>query len=265
MQASAQAYIHPNAKVAEGVIIEPFAVINDNVTIGEGSHISSHAVIYGKTTIGKNCKIFSGAVIGADPQDLKYKNEDTEVIIGDNVIVRECVTINKGTKAYGKTVVESNTLLMAYVHVAHDCHIKNNCIIANCVNLAGHVVLGSHVSIGGMVAIQQFVNIGDHTYITGGSLVRKNVPPFVKAAREPLSYVGVNRIGLERRGFTSESISRIQDIYRVLFVKGWSISKAIEHINGALPQSPEREQILEFIDNSERGLMRGFQSLIGAD
>lgn len=265
MQASAQAFIHPNAVIADDVIIEPFAVINDKVKIGSGSRICSNVVIYGDTTIGKNCHIFPGAVIGADPQDLKYNGEETKVEIGDNVMIRECVTINKGTKAYGKTVVESNTLLMAYVHVAHDCHVKNNCIIANCVNLAGHVILGSYVSIGGMTAIQQFVNIGDHTYITGGSLVRKNVPPFVKAAREPLSYVGVNRIGLERRGFSADSINRIQDIYRVLFVKGWSVSRAIDHINGALPQSAERDQILEFIDNSERGLMRGFQSLIGAD
>jgi len=265
MQASAQAFIHPNAKIADDVIIEPFAVINDNVEIDSGTRICSNVVIYGDTKIGKNCTIFPGAVIGADPQDLKYNGEKTKVEIGDNVMIRECVTINKGTKAYGKTVVESNTLLMAYVHIAHDCHVKNNCIIANCVNLAGHVILGSHVSIGGMTAIQQFVNVGDHTYITGGSLVRKNVPPFVKAAREPLSYVGVNRIGLERRGFSAESINRIQDIYRVLFVKGWSVSKAIEHINGALPQSEERDQILSFIDNSERGLMRGFQSLIGAD
>jgi len=179
------------------------------------------------------------------------------------VLVRECVTINKGTKAYGKTIVEDNTLLMAYVHVAHDCHVKENCIIANAVNLAGHVILGKHVSIGGMTAIQQFVNIGDHTYITGGSLVRKNVPPYVKAAREPLSYVGVNRIGLERRGFSKESIDRIQDIYRVLFIKGWSMSKALEHIEKAMPGSQEKKDILNFIDKSEKGLMRGFNSLIG--
>ena len=152
---------------------------------------------------------------------------------------------------------------MAYVHVAHDCHVKNNCIIANCVNLAGHVILGSYVSIGGMTAIQQFVNVGDHTYITGGSLVRKNVPPFVKAAREPLSYVGINRIGLERRGYSAEAINRIQDIYRVLFIKGWSMSKALDHIEKAIPASPEKKHILDFINKSEKGLMRGFNSLIG--
>jgi len=255
--------VHPNAQLGKDVVVEAFAYIGEDVVVGDNSHISAHAVIYSGTTLGKNCKIFPGAVIGADPQDLKYKGEKTLVIIGDNVLVRECVTINKGTKAYGKTIVEDNCLLMAYVHVAHDCHLKNNCIIANAVNLAGHVILGSHVSIGGMTAIQQFVNVGDHSYITGGSLVRKNVPPYVKAAREPLSYVGVNRIGLERRGFSSEAINRIQDIYRILFIKGWSMSKALEHIEAASPPSPEKKSILEFIDKSERGLMRGFNSLIG--
>ncbi len=257
------ASIHPNAQIGEDVIIEPFAFIDDEVSIGAGTRVCSNVVIYKGTTVGKNCKIFPGAVLGADPQDLKYKDEKTKAIIGDNVLIRECVTINKGTKAYGKTVVEKNSLLMAYVHVAHDCHVGENCIIANAVNLAGHVILGSHVSIGGMTAIQQFVNIGDHTYITGGSLVRKNVPPYVKAAREPLSYVGVNRIGLERRGFSKESIDRIQDIYRVLFIKGWSMSKALEHIEKAMPGSQEKTDILDFIDKSEKGLMRGFNSLIG--
>lgn len=242
--------------------IDAFAYIDDGVIVGDGTWIATNAVVYKGTSLGKNCKIFPGAVVGAAPQDLKYSGEDTYAIIGDNVMIRECVTINKGTKAYGKTIVEKNTLLMAYVHVAHDCHIKDNCIIANAVNIAGHVTLGSHVSIGGMTAIQQFVSIGDHSYITGGSLVRKNVPPFVKAAREPLSYVGVNRIGLERRGFSSESINRIQDIYRVLFIKGWSVSKALEHIEKALPGSAEKKTILEFIDSSEKGLMRGFNSLI---
>jgi len=259
------AFVHKDAQIGDNVTIEPFASVHGNAIIGDGSFISSNSVIYGDTIIGKDCKIYPGAVIGADPQDLKYKGEKTYVEIGDNVLVRECVTINKGTSSYGKTVIESNTLLMAYVHVAHDCHIKENCIIANAVNIAGHVIIGSHVSIGGMTAIQQFVNLGDHAYISGGSLVRKNVPPFVKAAREPLSYVGVNRIGLERRGFSVESINNIQDIYRFLFVKGWSITKATEYIKNEVPESPERDKILCFIDKSERGMMRGFQSLISAD
>lgn len=260
-----RAFVHENAVVGNNVTIEPFACVHDNAVIGDGSWIGSQAVIYGNTTIGKNAKIFPCAVIGADPQDLKYNGEETSVEIGDNVMIRECVTINKGTVAYGKTIVEDNTLLMAYVHVAHDCHIKKHCIIANAVNIAGHVIIGEHVSIGGMTAIQQFVTIGSHSYITGGSLVRKNVPPFVKAGREPLSYVGVNRVGLERRGYTAQSINIIQDIYRYLFVKGWSISKATEHINTQMEDSPERQIILDFIDQSERGLMRGFQSLISAD
>ena len=257
------AAVSPHAQIGKDVRIDPFAYIEEGVTIGDGTRIGSNVAVYSGTTIGKNCKIFPGAVIGADPQDLKYDGENTTAIIGDNVLIRECVTINKGTKAYGKTIVEKNTMLMAYVHVAHDCHVKDNCIIANAVNLAGHVILGSHVSIGGMTAIQQFVNIGAHTYITGGSLVRKNVPPYVKAAREPLSYVGVNRIGLERRGFSSESVNRIQDIYRVLFIKGWSMSKALDHIEQAMPASPEKKSILDFINKSEKGLMRGFNSLIG--
>lgn len=257
------AHIHPKAVIGKDVKIDAFAYVDAEVTIGDGTWLAANTVVYEGSSIGKNCKIYPGAVIGADPQDLKYAGEKTKAIIGDNVLIRECVTINKGTKAYGKTVVESNSMLMAYVHIAHDCHVKDHCIIANAVNLAGHVILGSHVSIGGMTAIQQFVNIGAHTYITGGSLVRKNVPPYVKAAREPLSYVGVNRIGLERRGFSADAINRIQDIYRVLFIKGWSMSKALEHIDKAIPGSPEKKHILDFIDKSEKGLMRGFNSLIG--
>jgi len=265
MQEFPFSYIHPDATIGDNVTIEPFASIHSHAVIGDGSWIGSNAVIYGDVTIGKNCKIFPGAVIGAVPQDLKYAGERTTVEIGDNVSIRECCTINKGTKAYGKTVVESNCLLMAYVHVAHDCHISHNCIIANAVNLAGHVVVGEHVGIGGLTAIQQFVGIGDHAYISGGSLVRKNVPPYVKAGREPLSYIGVNRVGLERRGYSTDAINRVQDIYRHLFVKGWSISKAIEVINAECPDSAERNQILKFINNSEKGLMRGFQSMIGVD
>lgn len=265
MQDYPMSYIHPDATIEENVSIEPFVSIHSGVHIKSGTWIGSGAVIYDDVRIGKNCRIFPGAIVGAIPQDLKYEGEKTYVEIGDNVTIRECCTINKGTKAYGKTVVESNCLLMAYVHVAHDCHIGAHCILANAVNLAGHVVIGEYVGIGGLTAVQQFVGIGDHAYISGGSLVRKNVPPYVKAGREPLSYIGVNRVGLERRGFSTESINRIQDIYRHLFVKGWSISKAIEFINEDCPASVERDQILDFINNSEKGLMRGFQSIIGID
>lgn len=261
MQISDKSNIHPGAKIGKNVEVDAFASIHDGAIIGDGCWIGSNAVIFSGVTIGENCKIFPGAVIGADPQDLKYKGEDTFVEIGNNVTIREYCTINKGTIAYGKTVIEDNCLLMAYVHIAHDCHIKNDCIIANSVNFAGHVIVGSHVYIGGMVAIQQFVNIGGHSYVAGATLVRKDVPPYVKAAREPISYIGINRIGLERRGFPSESIHRIQEIYRYLYVKGWNTSKSLDHIKEQLPESDEKSEILQFIDNSEKGLMRGFSSL----
>lgn len=261
MQASPLANIHPEAQIAEGVIVEPFATIAKNVVIGEGSWIGPNAVVFSGSTIGRNCKVFPGAVIGADPQDLKYAGEDTTVEIGDNVVIREYCTVNKGTIAYGKTVVESNILLMAYVHIAHDCHIKSGCILSNAVNLAGHVELNENVIIGGMTAIQQFVRIGAYSYVGGGSKVRKDIPPYVKAARDPISYVGINRIGLERKGFDAESIQRIQDIYRILYVKGWNITQAIDHISTELPGSPEKKSILDFIQNSKGGIMRGFNSL----
>ncbi|MBT8191387.1 MAG: acyl-ACP--UDP-N-acetylglucosamine O-acyltransferase [Saprospiraceae bacterium] len=261
MKISSLANIHPEAIIAENVVIEAFATIGKEVEIGEGSWIGPNAVIFSGSRVGQNCKIFPGAVIGADPQDLKYAGEETHVVIGDNVVVREYCTINRGTAAYGKTVVESNILLMAYVHVAHDCHIKSGCILSNAVNLAGHVIVNENTIIGGMTAIQQFVRIGQYCYIGGGSKVRKDIPPFVKAARDPISYVGVNRIGLDRNGFETDAISRIQDIYRCLYVKGWNITQAISHIASDMPGSPEKQIILDFINSSEGGIMRGFNSL----
>lgn len=261
MQISKLAHIHPDTIIGEGTTIDAFAVIHENVTIGANCYIASNVVIYPGVTIGDNCKFFPGAVIGAIPQDLKYNGEETFVSIGNNVIIREYCTVNKGTKAYGKTVIGDHSLLMAYVHVAHDCHIHDHCIIANSVNFAGHVVVGAYVYIGGMSAVQQFVNIGSHAYIAGASLVRKDVPPYVKAAREPISYVGINRIGLERRGFSTDSIARIQELYRVLYVKGWNTAKSLEHIRNEIPDSIEKNEVLTFVDSSEKGLMRGFNSL----
>ena len=238
------ANIHPEAKLASDVKVEAFATIHKDVEIGEGSWIGPNVVIFDGVRIGKNCKIVPGAVIGAAPQDLKYAGEETYVYIGDNVTVREFCTINKGTAAYGKTVVESDCLLMAYVHIAHDCHISEKCIISNGVNFAGHVQVGSNVIIGGLTAVQQFVRIGAHSFISGASKVRKDIPPYVKAARDPISYVGINHIGLERRGYSAETIQHIQEIYRYLYVKGWNISKAIEYIETSLPASEEKEEII---------------------
>ena len=213
------AYVHPGAKIAKNVVIEPFTTIHNNVVIGEGTWIGSNVTIMEGARIGKNCNIFPGSVISAVPQDLKFQDEETIVEIGDNTTLREYVTINRGTVDKGKTVVGKNCLIMAYCHIAHDCVVGDNCIFSNNSTLAGHVTVGNHVILAGMTAVHQFCTIGQHAFITGGSLVRKDVPPFVKGAREPMSYVGINSIGLRRRGFKSEKIREIQNIYRILYQK----------------------------------------------
>lgn len=251
-------YVHPEAKIGQNVKIDPFSTIHKNVEIGDGTWIASNVTIMEGARIGKNCRIFPGAVISAIPQDLKYKGEETLTIIGDNTTIRECVTINKGTNDRKETRIGSNCLIMAYCHVAHDCFIGDYCIFSNNTTLAGHITLGSNIVLAGLVAVQQFVNIGSYSFVTGGSLVRKDVPPFVKAAREPLSYVGVNSIGLRRRGFTPEKINHIMDIYRVLYVRGYNTAQAINIIETQIPFSEEREQILNFIRESKHGIMRGF-------
>jgi UDP-N-acetylglucosamine acyltransferase len=252
------AYVHPQAKIANNVVIEPFVTINKNVEIGEGTWIGPHVTIMEGARIGKNCRIFPGAVISAIPQDLKYRGEDTIVRIGDNVTIREFVTVNKATKANWETVVGDNTLLMAYVHIAHDSVVGNNCILANGVTLAGHINIDDWAIVGGLSAIHQFVHIGAHTMISGGSLVRKDVPPFTKAAREPLSYVGINSVGLRRRGFSTEKINDIQEIYRIIYLKKYNVSQALEIIETQMSPTNERDEIVSFINNSNRGVMRGY-------
>ncbi|HEX9649238.1 MAG TPA: acyl-ACP--UDP-N-acetylglucosamine O-acyltransferase [Cyclobacteriaceae bacterium] len=252
------AYIHPSAKIARNVVIEPFTVIHQNVEIDEGTWIGSNVTIFEGARIGKNCKIYPGAVISAIPQDLKFGGEDTTTEIGDNTVIREFVTISRGTVDRYKTVIGANNLLMAYVHVAHDCQIGNNCILANAVQLAGHVQIDDHAIIGGASAVHQFVKIGAHVMISGGSLVRKDVPPYTKAAREPLTYCGINSIGLRRRGFESEKITEIQEIYRYIFLKGHNNSDALDFVEIDLPPSKERDEIIRFIRNSDRGVMKGY-------
>ena len=252
------AYVHPEAIIAESVVIEPFAAIYQDVTIGEGTKIGSNVSIMPGVRIGKNCQIFPGAVIGAVPQDLKFRGEYSTVEIGDNTTIREFVTINRGTTAKGKTVVGSNCLLMAYVHVAHDCIVGNNVILVNNTQLAGEVIVDDFAILGGMVAVHQFVRVGSHVMISGGSLVRKDVPPFIKAGREPLSYVGINSIGLRRRNFSNEKIREVQEIYRYIYQKGLNISQAVEIIEAEMPASPERDEVLLFIKDSKRGIIRGY-------
>ncbi|MDT0644002.1 acyl-ACP--UDP-N-acetylglucosamine O-acyltransferase [Zunongwangia sp. F363] len=254
------AYVHPGAKIAKNVVIEPFTTIHNNVVIGEGTWIGSNVTIMEGARIGKNCNIFPGAVISAIPQDKKFNDEDTVTEIGDNTTIRECVTINRGTSDRMKTVIGKNCWIMAYCHIAHDCIVGDNCIFSNNSTLAGHINVGEHVILAGMAAVQQFCSIGNHAFVTGGSLVRKDVPPYVKAGREPLSFVGINSIGLRRRGFTTEKIREVQDIYRILYQKNYNNSQAVAIIEAEMQASAERDEILEFIKNSQRGIMKGYFS-----
>lgn len=252
------AYVHPSAKIANNVVIEPFTTIHKNVTIGDGTWIGSNVTIMEGARIGKNCRIFPGAVISAIPQDLKYEGEDSVTIIGDGTTIRECVTVNRGTKALGKTEIGKNCLIMACAHVAHDCVIGDHCIIVNGTLLAGHVEIGDWAIVGGLAAVQQFSKIGSHSYVGGGSLVRKDIPPFVKAAKEPISYAGINSVGLRRRGYTNEQINEIQNIYRVIFQRNYNTTQALEIIEADFEATKERDEILSFIRSSQIGIMKGF-------
>lgn len=253
---SDKSYVHPNAKIGSGVTIEPFAYIDDNVEIGDGCWIGPNASIFNHARIGNNTKIFPGAVISAVPQDLKFKGEDALTIIGSNCTIRECVTVNRGTVDKMRTEVGDNTLLMAYVHVAHDCIIGKNCIIANSVNLAGHITIEDNVNIGGMTAVQQFLRIGKYSFIGGGSLVRKEVPPFVKAAKEPLSFMGINSIGLSRKGFSSEEIADIQNMYRSILGSEGNVSIGVKKAAEIYAGNPNFEYIRDFISTSKFGVIR---------
>jgi UDP-N-acetylglucosamine acyltransferase len=258
-------YIHPQAELADNVVVEPFVSISKDVVIGEGTWIGSHVTIMEGARIGKNCKIFPGAVISAVPQDLKFKGEKSEVHIGDNVVIREYVTINRGTEATRKTVIGDNSLLMAYVHVAHDCIIGRNCVLANNVNLAGHVEIGDFSILGGVVNIQQFCKVGRHSILSGGTLVNKDIPPYVRAARHPTCYAGVNSIGLRRRGFSTEAINSILEIYRILYVRGYNVTNALNVIEAEIPATAEKDEIVAFVRESVRGIMKGFNSRTNED
>lgn len=252
------AYIHPEAKIAHNVVIEPFSTIYKNVEIGEGTWIGPNVTIMEGARIGKNCKIFPGAVISSVPQDLKFAGEETTAVIGDNTVIRECVTVSRGTIDKMRTVIGSNCLIMSYAHIAHDCIVGNNCIVVNAVQMAGHVEMGDFAIIGGSSAVHQFVKIGAHAMISGGSLVRKDVPPYVKAAREPLTYAGINSIGLRRRGFTSEQINEVQQLYRILFMSGYNTTEALDKIELEMAPSKERDDIVNFVRNSGRGIIKSY-------
>lgn len=251
------ANIHPDAKIAKTAIIEPFATVAADVVVDEGAWIGPNAVLMDGARIGKNCKIFPGAVLAAIPQDLKYQGEQTTVEIGDNTTIRECVTINKGTKAKGKTVVGANCLVMCYVHIAHDCLIGDQCILGGYAGLAGEVIVDDWANISGGSLVHQFVRIGSHVMIQGGSKVGKDVPPFVLAGRDPLAFAGINSVGLRRRNFSNEKINELQEIYRTIYQKGLNNSEAIVFVEDNFERTSELELIVSFIKGSKRGIIRG--------
>jgi len=251
------ANISPKAKIGNNVTVEAFATIYENVEIGDNCFIHPNAVIYPDTIIGSGCKIFPGAIIGIVNQDLKYKGEKSNTVIGNNTTIREFATIHKGTADKMTTKVGNNCLIMCYTHLGHDCAIGNNVIIANNGSLAGHIVVEDFAILEGVVAAQQFVHIGAHSFIAGASLVRKSVPPYIRVAREPLQFIGVNTIGLARRGFDKEAIKQIEDIYRIIFVRGHNVSNALEIVEGEIPDSPVRKEIIDFIRNQKDGIVKG--------
>ncbi|HIW20056.1 MAG TPA: acyl-ACP--UDP-N-acetylglucosamine O-acyltransferase [Candidatus Alistipes pullicola] len=259
------AQVSEMAQIGEDVIVEPFSYIAGDVVIGSGCHIGPGAVILDGARIGKNCKIHTSAVVAGVPQDLKFKGEYTTVEIGDSTTIRECATVNRGTAAKGVTRVGSNTLIMAYAHVGHDCTVGNNCVIVNGVSLAGEVEVQDWAILGGHSAVHQFCRIGAHAMLGGGSLVSKDVPPFVKAAHNPLSFVGANFIGLRRRGFSAEKIHEIQELFRILFQSGYNYTKACEIAENQTAPSPERDMVLEFIRSSKRGILKPYNPKKSSD
>lgn len=255
---SPMASVHPEAKIGENVTIEAFAFIDKNVEIGDGTLIMANANIRYGARIGKNCRIFPGAVIAGVPQDLKFHGEDTVAVIGDNTTIRECVTVNRGTQSKGKTQIGNNCLIMAYSHIAHDCLLKDNIIIGNATQIAGEVEIDDFAILSGGCLIHQFSRLGRNVMIQGGTRLGKDIPPYTIAGREPVSYAGLNLVGLRRHSFSSEKINEIQEIYRYIYQSGFNNSDAIAKVETDFPSTPERDLILDFIKSSKRGIVRGY-------
>lgn len=249
-------FVHPEAKIGNNVKIGNYTNIYEDVEIGDNCEIHGNVNIYPGARIGSGVRIFPGAVVGAIPQDLKFHGEETYAYVGDDTTLRECVTVNRGTAAKGKTVVGNNCLLMAYTHVAHDVIIGNSVIISNAVQLGGEVQIDDCAVLGGGSLIHQFCHLGRNIMLQGGALVNKDIPPFVKAAREPISYVGLNSIGLHRHGFSAEAIQQISEIYRVLYLSDLNFTNAVKLILDSIPESEYRNEIVDFVMNSQRGIIR---------
>ena len=250
-------FINEKAIIGKSVKIEPFSFIDENVIIGDDCWVGNNVTIYSGARIGNNVKIFPGAVISAVPQDMKFDGEDTLVEIGDNTIIRECATINRGTIDTNKTIIENDCLIMAYVHIAHDCIVKNNSILVNAVQIGGHSIIDEHAIIGGGSVIHQFTKIGKYSMTAGGSVIRKDIPPYCKAGKNPLKYMGINSIGLKRKGFSKNVINNIQEIYRILYFDGLNNSEATSKISNDIIDSNEKNEILGFISKSDRRLIKG--------
>ena len=252
--------IHPSAVVSSGarlgqnIIIDPFAVIESNVEIGDGCRIGSSTLIASGTRLGKNVRVFHGAAVGSVPQDLKFAGEDTLAVIGDDTIVREYATINRGTVDRGETRVGSNCLLMAYSHVAHDCLLGDNVIMGNSATLAGHIEIDDYVILSGLLPVHQFVRIGKHAMIGGGYRVPQDICPYSMAAGYPLGIVGLNIVGLKRRGFTRDVIKTLQQTFKLLFFSELNTTQAVTRNNEELEQTEEIKTNLDFIAASKRGL-----------
>ena len=251
------AYVHPNAKIGNNVTIDPFAYIEGDVVIGDDCHIFPHASVLDGVRMGKGCNIYHSAVIGGIPQDLKFQGEDTTVEIGDYNNIREFATIHRGTASKGRTVVGSHCLIMAYCHVAHDCCLHDHIIMSNAVQLAGEVVVDDWAIISGGALVHQFSHIGAHCMVQGGTKINKDLPPFSMVGRDPAAYCGLNSVGLRRRNFSSEQIHNIQDIYRYIYLSGKNVTEALEAIKAELPETPERNLIVNFIESSPRGIVKG--------
>jgi UDP-N-acetylglucosamine acyltransferase len=250
-------YLHPNAKIGNQVEIGPFTTIYGDVEIGDNTWIANNVTIMDGARIGKNCRIFPGAVISGVPQDLKFEGEITTAEIGDNTTIREYVTVNRGTKSKGKTVIGTDCLLQSYVHIAHDCKIGNHCILSGYVGLGGEVIIEDWAILGGGSLLHQFVRVGSHVMVQGGCKVVKDVPPYVMAGRDPVVYAGLNLVGLRRRNFSSDKIQEIQEIYRTLYQKGLNTSDALRAIEAGIAQCEERDHIIAFVRSSERGIIKG--------
>ena len=248
--------VHPDANIGNNVHIGDFSIIHEDVEIGDNTYIHGNVIIFPGARIGSGVTIFPGAVVSAIPQDLKFRGEKTYAYVGDGTTLRECVTVNRGTASKGETVVGKNCLLMAYCHVAHDCRLGDRVIMSNAVQLAGEVRVDDAAVIGGGSLIHQFCHLGRNIMLQGGALVNKDIPPFVKAAREPISYVGMNTIGLHRNNFTEEQIKQISDVYRLLYLSDLNVTNAVKLIRETLPESDLRNEIIDFVSNSERGIIR---------